>query len=234
MVTYIPVLLLLAMLHTWIWWSKNLRSLVYGIQLILPSFSDTFVGEAKLMHQLHHPRIVQILGVCTEPPGSPIYIITELMSKGALLNFLREEEGQRLVLQDMLLMLSQVCRRFVLFTIYTPVVLIFVSEDITRCRHSWLPCYLDKVYRYYLYCFAAWSCTTYCFCVICRWALLGKWPFHHSLNLVHASNDRFCLLHIFLVHTISKSTWNLETCWNDIWIMMDNREESRKWVIRKR
>ncbi|VDQ07814.1 unnamed protein product, partial [Trichobilharzia regenti] len=37
-----------------------------------------FIEEARLMHAFHHPRIVQLLGVCTEPEDQPVYIITEL------------------------------------------------------------------------------------------------------------------------------------------------------------
>ena len=61
------------------------------------------------MHKLHHRRIVLLLGVCTEPPEEPVFIITELLEKGALRNFLSSEEGRRLVLNDLIDMIAQVC-----------------------------------------------------------------------------------------------------------------------------
>ncbi|KAF6768280.1 hypothetical protein AHF37_11916 [Paragonimus kellicotti] len=67
-----------------------------------------FIEEARLMHQLHHPRIVQLLGVCTQPDDQPVYIITELMEKGALVDFLRSEESQHLKLNDLIDMMAQV------------------------------------------------------------------------------------------------------------------------------
>ncbi|VEL09305.1 unnamed protein product, partial [Protopolystoma xenopodis] len=67
-----------------------------------------FIDEAKVMHKLHHPRIVQLLGVCTEPEDEPVYIITELMEKGALNDFLHTEEGQALTLDDLIDMMAQI------------------------------------------------------------------------------------------------------------------------------
>lgn len=60
------------------------------------------------MHRLHHRRIVRLLGVCTEPPDEPVFIITELMEKGALRNFLASDEGRQLVLSDLIDMIAQV------------------------------------------------------------------------------------------------------------------------------
>jgi fyn-related kinase len=46
-----------------------------------------FLEEAKIMKQLRHPKLVQLLAVVTV--GDPIYIVTELMAFGSLLNVLR-------------------------------------------------------------------------------------------------------------------------------------------------
>ncbi|VDN34971.1 unnamed protein product [Dibothriocephalus latus] len=73
---------------------------------------EKFLDEAKVMHQLRHPRIVTLLGVCTEPPDEPVCIIVEYMQKGALLNFLHRSEGQRLLFADLIFMISQVCVLF--------------------------------------------------------------------------------------------------------------------------
>nr|CDS25770.1 tyrosine protein kinase Fyn [Hymenolepis microstoma] len=67
-----------------------------------------FIEEARVMHRLHHRRIVRLLGVCTEPPDEPVFIITELMEKGALRNFLASDEGRQLGLSDLIDMIAQV------------------------------------------------------------------------------------------------------------------------------
>ena len=67
-----------------------------------------FIEEARVMHKLHHRRIVCLLGVCTEPPEEPVFIITELLEKGALRNFLSSDEGRELVLSDLIDMIAQV------------------------------------------------------------------------------------------------------------------------------
>jgi abelson tyrosine-protein kinase 1 len=46
-----------------------------------------FLEEAAIMKEMKHPNLVQLLGVCTREP--PFYIITEFMSKGNLLDYLR-------------------------------------------------------------------------------------------------------------------------------------------------
>lgn len=64
--------------------------------------AEDFLGEAKLMHKLRHRKLVQLLAVCTT--SEPILIITELMIHGALLDYLRKDEGRTLkfvVLVDM-------------------------------------------------------------------------------------------------------------------------------------
>ena len=48
-----------------------------------------FLRMASLMEKLHHRRIVQLYGVCTQE--EPIYIITEHTKRGNLLDYLRRE-----------------------------------------------------------------------------------------------------------------------------------------------
>lgn len=52
--------------------------------------AEAFLEEAKIMHKLRHPKLVQLMGVCTEE--EPMFIITELMENGALLDYLRSEK----------------------------------------------------------------------------------------------------------------------------------------------
>ena len=44
-----------------------------------------FLKEAQIMKTMEHPNLIQLLAVCTE---EPIYIITELMKNGSLLDYL--------------------------------------------------------------------------------------------------------------------------------------------------
>ncbi|XP_068134642.1 tyrosine-protein kinase Tec isoform X2 [Hyperolius riggenbachi] len=53
---------------------------------------EDFIEEAKVMMKLTHPKLVQLYGVCTEK--RPIYIVTEFMEYGCLLNYLRQRQGQ--------------------------------------------------------------------------------------------------------------------------------------------
>lgn len=46
-----------------------------------------FLKEAEIMKKLIHPKLVQLYAVCSRE--EPIYIVTELMTKGSLLEFLQ-------------------------------------------------------------------------------------------------------------------------------------------------
>ncbi|XP_057176172.1 tyrosine-protein kinase Tec [Triplophysa rosa] len=52
---------------------------------------DDFIEEAKIMMNLSHRNLVQLYGVCTQQ--KPIYLVTEFMELGCLLNFLRQRRG---------------------------------------------------------------------------------------------------------------------------------------------
>ncbi|XP_058479645.1 tyrosine-protein kinase Tec [Solea solea] len=54
-------------------------------------YEEDFIEEAKVMMKLSHPKLVQLYGVCSQQ--RPIYIITEFMEQGSLLNFLRQWQG---------------------------------------------------------------------------------------------------------------------------------------------
>nr|KAG5711810.1 hypothetical protein BaRGS_023574 [Batillaria attramentaria] len=51
-----------------------------------------FLQEARTMHELRHPKLVQLLAVCTK--GDDLLIVTEFMANGSLLSFLRKDEGR--------------------------------------------------------------------------------------------------------------------------------------------
>jgi fyn-related kinase len=48
-----------------------------------------FLTEASIMKQLKHPNLIQLYAVCTI--GEPIYIVTELMQNGSLLDYLQSK-----------------------------------------------------------------------------------------------------------------------------------------------
>ncbi|KAK6180518.1 hypothetical protein SNE40_012659 [Patella caerulea] len=61
---------------------------------------EAFLAEAQIMKECRHDKLVRLYAVCTKE--EPIYIITELMSNGALLEYLRESDVIELpVLIDM-------------------------------------------------------------------------------------------------------------------------------------
>ncbi|XP_036603306.1 tyrosine-protein kinase Fgr [Trichosurus vulpecula] len=67
--------------------------------------APAFLEEAQIMKRLRHDKLVQLYAVVSE---EPIYIITEYMSHGSLLEFLKEGEGQNLKLPHLVDMAAQV------------------------------------------------------------------------------------------------------------------------------
>ncbi len=64
-----------------------------------------FLLEAALMKKLRHPNLVQVYTVCTRE--DPIYVVTELMKGGSLLDHLREE-GRSLKQSQLIDMCAQI------------------------------------------------------------------------------------------------------------------------------
>ncbi|CAG9762218.1 unnamed protein product [Ceutorhynchus assimilis] len=70
---------------------------------------DDFIEEAKVMTKLQHPNLVQLYGVCSK--NRPIFIVTEYMRHGSLLNYLRKNEQSLCTNQGLLLdMCIQICK----------------------------------------------------------------------------------------------------------------------------
>nr|XP_022291986.1 tyrosine-protein kinase SRK2-like [Crassostrea virginica] len=67
---------------------------------------DAFLEEANIMKQCKHDKLVRLYAVCTDM--EPIYIVTELMSKGSLLNFLRDTDGQMLTFMQLVDIAAQI------------------------------------------------------------------------------------------------------------------------------
>ncbi|MBN3277383.1 SRMS kinase, partial [Polyodon spathula] len=67
---------------------------------------DEFVKEVQDLKSLHHPKLIELYAICTR--GQPVYIVTELVSKGNLLVYLNSAEGRQLLLAHLVYMASQV------------------------------------------------------------------------------------------------------------------------------
>lgn len=50
---------------------------------------EDFLREAQIMKRLRHAKLIQLYAVCTLE--DPIYIITELMTNGSLLDYLKSK-----------------------------------------------------------------------------------------------------------------------------------------------
>ena len=61
------------------------------------------------MKMLRHDKLVRLYAVCTKE--HPIYIVTELMSNGSLLDFLRNDKHRHISLMQLIDMASQVRER---------------------------------------------------------------------------------------------------------------------------
>ncbi|XP_041950556.1 tyrosine-protein kinase SRK2 [Alosa sapidissima] len=79
-----------------------------AVKTLKPGTMDTqdFLGEAQIMKRLRHPKLIQLYAVCTVE--EPIYIITELMKNGSLLEYLQKEGGTKLRVSDQIEMAAQV------------------------------------------------------------------------------------------------------------------------------
>ena len=64
-----------------------------------------FLCEAQIMKKLRHPKLIQLYAVCTNE--EPIFIITELMKNGSLLEYL-QGKGRTMKLQQLIDMSAQV------------------------------------------------------------------------------------------------------------------------------
>uniref|UniRef100_A0A8D3BYU1 Tyrosine-protein kinase n=1 Tax=Scophthalmus maximus TaxID=52904 RepID=A0A8D3BYU1_SCOMX len=66
---------------------------------------EAFLQEAQIMKKLRHDKLVPLYAVVSE---EPIYIVTEYMGKGSLLDFLKEGDGKYLKLPQLVDMASQI------------------------------------------------------------------------------------------------------------------------------
>ncbi|KAJ8376680.1 hypothetical protein SKAU_G00072600 [Synaphobranchus kaupii] len=62
--------------------------------------AEAFIEEANLMKTLQHSRLVRLYAVVTK--CEPIYIITEFMANGSLLDFLKSESGRKVLVHKLI------------------------------------------------------------------------------------------------------------------------------------
>ncbi|XP_057372283.1 tyrosine-protein kinase Src42A-like [Daphnia carinata] len=72
-----------------------------AIKSLIPGTMDPedFIAEAQLMKKLQHEKLIKLYAVCTTE--EPIYIVTELMKNGSLLNYLKSSKGRKVKLQKL-------------------------------------------------------------------------------------------------------------------------------------
>ncbi|XP_065670564.1 tyrosine-protein kinase SRK2 [Hydra vulgaris] len=81
-----------------------------AIKSLKPGFMDKkqFLAEANLMKQLRHPKLVQLYAVVTIE--EPLLIVTEFMSNGSLLEFLRYNKSQKLLFKELIDICAEVAQ----------------------------------------------------------------------------------------------------------------------------
>ncbi|XP_017306996.2 tyrosine-protein kinase Fyn isoform X3 [Ictalurus punctatus] len=85
-------------------WNGNTKVAVKTLKAGTMS-PESFLEEAQIMKNLRHDKLVQLYAVVSE---EPIYIVTEYMSKGSLLEFVKDGEGRALKLPYLVDMAAQV------------------------------------------------------------------------------------------------------------------------------
>lgn len=66
---------------------------------------EAFLQEAQIMKKLRHDKLVQLYAVVSE---EPIFIVTEFMEQGSLLEFIKDGDGQYLKLPELVDMSAQI------------------------------------------------------------------------------------------------------------------------------
>ncbi|XP_030635030.1 tyrosine-protein kinase Lyn-like [Chanos chanos] len=85
-----------------VWMAMYNNSTKVAVKTLKPGSMtvEAFLEEANLMKNLHHDRLVRLYAVSTKT--QPIYIITEFMANGSLLDFLKSPAGRKLQLPKLI------------------------------------------------------------------------------------------------------------------------------------
>lgn len=83
------------------------RTTPVAVKTLKPGTMDPkdFLAEAHIMKKLRHPKLIQLYAICTE--DEPIYIVTELMKNGSLLEYLKGI-GRSLALPQLVYIAAQI------------------------------------------------------------------------------------------------------------------------------
>ena len=93
---------------------------------------EAFLQEAEIMKKFSHPHLVAMYAVCTDQ--EPFYIITEFMCNGALLDFLRKEDGKGKLTFDNLISISAQVKnqKIMIIQILREINLLVIKLDFTQ------------------------------------------------------------------------------------------------------
>ncbi|KAK2724344.1 hypothetical protein QYM36_001002 [Artemia franciscana] len=91
-----------------VWYGRWRNSTNVAVKTLKPGSmsAQAFLREAALMKSFRHPNLITLYAVCSRE--EPLYIITEYMSKGSLLELLRKPEGQSLTFGNLVSIASQI------------------------------------------------------------------------------------------------------------------------------
>uniref|UniRef100_L7M6T6 Tyrosine-protein kinase n=1 Tax=Rhipicephalus pulchellus TaxID=72859 RepID=L7M6T6_RHIPC len=91
-----------------VWYGVWKGSTEVAIKMLKPGTMDpaAFLQEAAIMKKFRHERLVSLYAVCSKE--EPIYIVTEYMNHGSLLEHLRGPRGRALKLPTLIDMASQI------------------------------------------------------------------------------------------------------------------------------
>jgi len=91
-----------------VWYGKWRNSIEVAVKTLRQGAMSTqaFLQEAAIMKKFRHDRLVALYAVCSK--HEPVYIVTEYMKNGSLLEFLRNGDGRNLAIQDLIYIASQV------------------------------------------------------------------------------------------------------------------------------
>ncbi|CAH1400284.1 tyrosine-protein kinase Src64B [Halyomorpha halys] len=91
-----------------VWYGKWRDTIEVAVKTLRQGTMSTgaFLQEAAIMKKFRHDRLVALYAVCSKQ--EPIYIVTEYMRHGSLLEFLRNGKGKDLSTQDLIYIAAQV------------------------------------------------------------------------------------------------------------------------------
>ena len=92
----------------WVWKGLWNKTVPVAIKMLKPGAMDRseFLREAATMRELRHDNILQVYAVSTKK--DPIYIISEFMVHGSLLEYLRSSDGRQSKLPHLVKLMEQI------------------------------------------------------------------------------------------------------------------------------